>query len=99
MVAAKSALLLAVNAQKREVITDRPTDRPTDIVTYRVACTRLKTVKCCLARAMITIKQLFAKSFQTDRRKNQRSDLKSRVPATKSLCSISITPAYIWSVI
>ena len=24
--------------------TDRPTDRPTDIVSYRVACTRLKTI-------------------------------------------------------
>ena len=34
----KSALLPALNAQKREVITDGPTD----IVTYRVACTRLK---------------------------------------------------------
>ena len=38
----KSALLLALNAQKREVITDGRTDGPTDIVTYRVACTRLK---------------------------------------------------------
>ena len=26
------------------MILDRPSDRPTDIVTYRVACTRLKTV-------------------------------------------------------
>ena len=26
------------------MISDRPTDRPTDIVTYRVACTRLKSV-------------------------------------------------------
>ena len=29
--------------KKSEVITDRPTDGPTDIVTDRVACTRLKT--------------------------------------------------------
>ena len=42
----KSALLLALNTQRQEVITHRrtnqPTDGPTDIVTYRVACTRLK---------------------------------------------------------
>ena len=41
----KSAHLSALNAQKQEVITDGQTDRRTDgpTVTYRVACTRLKT--------------------------------------------------------
>ena len=29
-------------AIKNEVITDRKTERPTDIVNYRVVCTRLK---------------------------------------------------------
>ena len=40
----KSDLLSALNAEKSKVISDGPTDGPTDIVTYRVACTQLKTV-------------------------------------------------------
>ena len=33
------------NHEKSEVISDRPTDRQTDIVNYRVALTRLKTLE------------------------------------------------------
>ena len=40
----KSDLLSALNAEKSKVISDGLTDRWTDIVTYRVACTQLKTV-------------------------------------------------------
>ena len=32
------------NHEKSEVISDRPTDRQTDIVNYRVALTRLKII-------------------------------------------------------
>ena len=43
----KSALLLALNAQKREAIADRPTDGPTDrrtnIVTYKNVIFEFKT--------------------------------------------------------